>query len=156
MWKSSAIVAREAGLVFSAVLIVKLTPVSPTWTWILAVVVCFGIAGIITLLHSEEVRIRWEIYNYLRTGRDPWEATNEVRFGLLYPRMRRLIDSRPPYDEGELGKIRHELNMLNIPWRMDKAAHPKYLSHIAKLSRQGKLEQARKAFEYLHIKSPYS
>ena len=78
----------------------------------------------------------------------------EARFKALYPRIKKLKDAGWPYAGDEVRELSVELSVLGIHQPVDMNKWPKWLRHLAELSRRGKLQQAREIPDYLDLRLP--
>ena len=149
MRKLLLLVAFESCVICVGVVANSLATAIPIWVWgvgvsLFGVVIPVALYGTEAKAWIEERRFRSSIQADMP----------EARFKALYPRIKNLKDAGWPYPENEVRELSIELSFLGISHPVDVNNWPKWIGHLAELSRMGKLQQARQIPDYLDLRLP--
>ena len=139
------LVLGEVGLAVGGITMAAITSILPIWIWMTISIGCFAAAAITWFAPAIGRRVSLYVYDHtdLWSKQIPWGTMPERRFRLLYPQIRELADSTPPYDDAKLAALVAQMNALHILHPINEDRWPKYLCMLATLSKKCQLEQAR-------------
>ena len=150
MRKQAALFFISLGTFSIGVIAESLTPIATAWFWGFIAGLCLFAA---TVLYMPELR-EWLVFQFLiLTRRVPWDEPPVRRFRLLYPHIRELANSSLPYDNAKFGALQKRLNILGIRLPVNPTRMPKYLSLLARFSKQGRLKDAREMHNHYDFRA---
>lgn len=139
----------EGGLLGGAVMLDTIASFMPLWGWAIWTALCFSIAIGAIFIDPRGFRMFWAANVAHRGGKGIRGAALDVKFRLLFPLIKELAETSPPYPDKKVGELQKSLGFLEIGSPTNMQRWPEYLRHLKGLSKKGKLEQARNIHTYL-------